>query len=83
MSGERRGNGRLAPSYSVEKTRFSGIRRAEDRDHDAVPEPFPAMSVGEMAFDLGDQRLGLTEDAVLDFGRQILVRKIDRRFEMG
>ena len=41
------------------------------------------MPIGEMAFDLGDEFLCLSEDATVDLRRQILIGKIDRRFEMG
>src|ERR1700730_5586584 len=41
------------------------------------------MSVGEMAFDLGAQRLDLADDTILDLGWQVLIGKIDRRLEMG
>jgi len=41
------------------------------------------MPVSEMPLDLGDQGLGLAEDTILDLRGQVLVRKIDRRFEMS
>ena len=51
---------------------------------DAVAQPFAAMAVGEMALDLGRQvPRALRAIPRLDLGRQILVGKIDRRFEMG
>ena len=80
---DRRGNGRLTTRYLIEKTGFSGIWRADDRDHDPVSQPFTSVSVRKVPLDLGDQRFGLTENAVFDLGRQILVGKIDRRLEMG
>src|SRR5258705_13282745 len=36
-----------------------------------------------MALNFGEEGLRLPADAILDLGRQVLVGKIDRRFEMG
>ncbi len=41
------------------------------------------MPVGQMALDLGGERPGLVGNAIGDFGGQVLVGKIDRRFEVG
>src|SRR5262249_27379457 len=82
-AGDRRGDRRVMLRYLIEKTRFSCVWWADDGDHDAVPQPFPPVSVGEMALDLGNQPLGLSEDPILYFGREVLIRKIDGCLEMG
>jgi len=81
-AGDRRGDNRVPFCYPIEKTRFSGIWRADDRNHDAVSQPFAAMPVSEVTRDLGDELLGLTEYTILDFAGQVLIGKIDGRFEM-
>src|SRR5215472_13740640 len=67
-AGDRRGDNRVAFCYPVEKTRFSGIWRADDRNHDAVSQPFTAMPVGEVTLDFGGELFRLTKDTILDLG---------------
>ena len=82
-AGDRRGDGHIAARYPVQKARFSGVWGAEDCDVDAVAQSFTAMPVGQVTLDFGNQALRLTTDAVLDFRRKVLVRKIDCRLEVG
>ena len=41
-AGDRRGDRRFAPRQPVQQARFAGIRRADDRDRDAVAQPLAA-----------------------------------------
>jgi hypothetical protein len=80
---DRRGDGHVAARNPVQKTGFSGIGEADDRDVDAVAQSFAAMPVGQMTLDFRDEPLGLTKDTILDFPGKVLVRKIDCRLEVG
>ena len=82
-AGDRRGNGCLAMCYLVEKTRFSDVWRTDDRDRDAVSQPFSSASVSEVAVDLVNQQFCITAGTILNFRRQILVGKVDCGLEMG
>src|SRR5439155_11710230 len=82
-AGDRRGDRRVATRNSVEKGGLPRIRGADDRNIDAVAQPFAAMPVGQVMLYFAGQTFGLTENAILDFRRSVLVRKYYCRRDVG
>ena len=73
---------RLAPGEEIEQRGFAGIGRADDRDGQPVAQTLAA-AILEMDLDLPLQARDGQTHLVGQSLRQILVRKVDGRLEMG
>ena len=74
----RRHDRNLAPRQLIHQRRFADIRRAGDRDHEAVAQPFTLSLCRKDFFDFRQQRFDLRQRRRDQFRRHIaLVGKID------
>ena len=76
-AGDSRDDSGLIPIQPIDEARFSGVRRPQDRDRQAVAQPLAPTAIGKTGIELGAKRPQLRRQLRDQPAGQALVGKID------